>query len=123
MKRILLVDHNEAQSDMLARRLAAKGLEVLIAHDGNEGQLSANATKPDVILIELAMAQSDGLDCARRLKASPTTRDIPIVALGTKSRAADQARALKAGFDAFETKPVDVDALLQKIERLLNVTA
>lgn len=108
---------------MLSRRLAARGVEVLVSNDGHDGMLNANAAKPDVILLELAMPQPDGWDCVRRLKASPTTREIPVVALGARARTNDRARALKAGFDEYETKPIDVDALLRKIEGLLNVTA
>ncbi len=123
MKRILLVDHNDADRDRLARRLAPRNVEVLVAPDGDEGLLIADAAGPDVILLELAMPQPDGWDCARRLKASFTTRRIPIIGLVTRARAGDRVRALKSGFDEIEMKPVDVDALLQKIDRLLNVTA
>lgn len=123
MKRILLIDHTETSRDLLARKLASRGYEAIVAADGHEGLLTADTVRPDFIVLELAMPRLDGWECVRRLKSSPTTRQIPVIAIAARSRAADRERALKAGFDEFDTKPVDAERLLQTLDRLSKVTA
>ena len=123
MKRILVVEHNELGRDILVRRLIAKGFEVLVASSGDEGLHLAETSRPDLILMDLHMPLLDGWECCRRLKASPATRDIAMIAVTARARAKDRNRAMEAGFDEFEIKPVDFTALLAKVEQLLQVAA
>ena len=123
MKRILVVEHSELGRDVLVRRLMAKGFEVLMASNGDEGLHLAETSRPDLILMDLHMPLLDGWECCRRLKASPTTRDIAMIAMTGRVRTRDRNRAMEAGFDEFETKPVDFTSLLAKVEQLLQVAA
>jgi CheY-like chemotaxis protein len=119
MTRLLLVEDNELIRDMLARRLATRGYEVLLAANGSEALAQALAEAPDLILLDLTLPVLDGWEAARRLKAEATTRAIPIVALSAHAMGADRERALAAGCDAYETKPIDFPRLLATMERLL----
>jgi CheY-like chemotaxis protein len=123
MKRILIVEDNELNRDVLSRRLAARGYYVLIATHGQEGLRFAEIERPDLILMDLGMPDLDGWECSRRLKSSPTTRHIPIVALTAHAMCGDRERALAAGCDEFDTKPINFAGLLAKMERLLQVAA
>jgi len=105
--------------DMLSRRLQRKGHEVLMAADGMQGILMAESETPDIILLDMSLPVIDGWEAARRLKASPATRSIPIVALTAHAMAGDREKALAAGCDDYDIKPVDFAQLLTKIDALL----
>lgn len=119
MAKILLIEDNELNRDMLSRRLARKGFDVVTASDGEEGLLRAAADSPDLILMDLNLPVLDGWEAARKLKADPRTRPIRILALSAHAMSEHRARALEAGCDDFDTKPVDLPRLLGKIEALL----
>jgi len=121
MKRILIVEDNEMNRDVLCRRLARHGFEVLEATDGLVGLTIAQSEQPDLILMDLAMPEIDGWECARLLKSQPSTRSIPIIALSAHAMLGERQRALDAGCDEFDTKPLDFAGLLEKMERLLQV--
>jgi len=118
MARILLVEDNDMNRDMLSRRLQRKGHEVLLAADGMQAILMAESELPDLILLDMSLPVIDGWEAARRLKASPSTARVPIVALTAHAMVSDRDRAVEAGCDEFETKPVDFDRLVGKIEAL-----
>lgn len=120
MLKILLIEDNETNRDMLSRRLARRGYEVIIAVDGAEGLAMAQSEVPDLILMDMSLPVIDGWEATRQLKASANTSAIPIVALTAHAMAGDRDRALKAGCDEYETKPVEFQRLLSKIEALLN---
>ena len=120
MTKILLVEDNEMNRDMLSRRLTRKGFEVLIAVDGQEGVTLAGTEKPDLILLDMSLPVLDGWAAARQLKAHEGTRGIPIIALTAHAMAGDREKALEAGCDEYDTKPVELPRLLEKIETLLN---
>ncbi len=122
MTKILLVEDNEMNRDMLSRRLTRKGFEVLVAVDGQEGVTLAGAEAPDLILLDMSLPVLDGWAAARQLKANERTRGIPIIALTAHAMAGDREKALKAGCDEYDTKPVELPRLLEKIETLLNST-
>jgi CheY-like chemotaxis protein len=117
--RILLVEDNDMNRDMLSRRLQRKGHEVLMAADGMQGILMAESETPDLILLDMSLPVIDGWEAARRLKASAATRAIPIVALTAHAMTGDRERALAAGCDDYDIKPVDFAQLLTKIDGLL----
>ncbi|MCU1268780.1 MAG: response regulator receiver protein [Acidobacteriaceae bacterium] len=119
MSRILLVEDNEMNRDMLSRRLQRKGYSVLIAHDGKQGLETAYAEMPDLILMDISLPFIDGYEVTRRLKANPRTRHIPVIALTAHALLTDRDKALKAGCDDYDTKPVDFGRLTEKIENLL----
>ena len=119
MARILLVEDNELNRDMLSRRLARKGFDVVTAADGEEGLSRAVSDSPDLILMDLNLPVLDGWEAARRLKADPKTKSIAVVALSAHAMSEHRDRALEAGCDDFDTKPVDLPRLLGKIEALL----
>jgi CheY-like chemotaxis protein len=123
MKRILVVEDNELNRDVLSRRLARQGYQVLLATDGVGGLAVAQAEQPDLILMDLSMPEIDGWECTRRLKAEARTRAIPIIALSAHAMIGDRQKALDAGCDDFDTKPLDFGGLLEKIDRLLQVAA
>src|SRR2546430_5381735 len=123
MARILLVEDNEMNRDMLDRRLQRRGYEVLIAIDGAEGVAKAQADAPDLILMDMSLPVLDGWAATRRLKAAPETRVIPVIALTAHAMWGDRDKAIEAGCDDFDTKPVEFDRLLTKIEALLNMAA
>ncbi len=120
MTKILLVEDNEMNRDMLSRRLTRKGFEVLIAVDGQEGVTLAGTERPDLILLDMGLPVLDGWAAARQLKAHEGTRCIPIIALTAHAMAGDREKALEAGCDEYDTKPVELPRLLEKIETLLN---
>jgi CheY-like chemotaxis protein len=119
MAKILLIEDNELNRDMLSRRLARKGFDVVTACDGEEGILRAATDSPDLILMDLNLPVLDGWEAARKLKADPRTRAIAILALSAHAMSEHRDRALEAGCDDFDTKPVDLPRLLAKIEALL----
>ena len=119
MTKILLVEDNELNRDMLSRRLQRKGYEVVLAVDGDQGVGLAGAELPDLILMDMSLPVLDGWEATRRLKDTPATESIPIIALTAHAMADDRDRALKAGCDDYDTKPVDLARLLGKIEALL----
>ena len=116
MKKILLVEDNEMNRDMLSRRLARKGYEVLLALDGEEAVRMTRAHAPDVVLMDMSLPVLDGWEATRRLKADPETARIPVIALTAHALPAERDRALEAGCVAFETKPIDFPKLLAAIE-------
>jgi CheY-like chemotaxis protein len=119
MAKILLVEDNDMNRDMLSRRLQRRGYEVLMAADGMQAILMAESETPDLILLDMSLPVIDGWEAARRLKASPTTARVPIVALTAHAMAGDREKALAAGCDDYDTKPVDFPKLLVKIDALL----
>jgi CheY-like chemotaxis protein len=119
MTRILYVEDNEDNVYMLRRRLERKDIEVIVAGDGEQGIAAALREQPDLILMDLSLPVIDGWEAARRLKSSPDTRAIPIIALSAHAMAGDRERALAAGCDDYDTKPVDLRGLMAKIEALL----
>ncbi len=120
MPKILLVEDNELNRDMLSRRLARKGYEVVLAGDGAEGVAAATAGRPDLVLMDMSLPVLDGWEATRRLKAAPETRPIPVIALTAHAMSSDREKALEAGCDDYDTKPVELPRLLEKIERLLR---
>jgi two-component system cell cycle response regulator DivK len=120
MARILLVEDNEMNRDMLSRRLERRGYEVIVAVDGEEGVARAKADAPDVVLMDLSLPGIDGWEATRQLKAAQETRSIPVLALTAHAMAGDREKALEVGCDEFDTKPVDLPRLLAKIEGLLG---
>ena len=120
MGRILLVEDNEMNRDMLSRRLRARGFEVELAFDGVEGIGKATSTLPDLVLMDMSLPRIDGWKATRLLKLNPATRSIPVVALTAHAMVTDRDKALDAGCDEYETKPVDMPRLLKKIDALLS---
>ncbi len=120
MHRILLVEDNEMNRDMLSRRLAKKGYSVTTAVDGLEGVARACSDAPDLILMDLSLPGIDGWEATRRIKAAPETQAIPLIALTAHAMAGDREKALAAGCNDFDTKPVDFDRLLEKMSALLE---
>ncbi len=122
MARILLVEDNEMNRDMLSRRLARRGHEILLAVDGGEGVARASADRPDLILMDMSLPVIDGWEATRRIKADPDTANIPVIALTAHAMAGDREQALGAGCDDYDTKPIELDRLLEKITSLLEST-
>ena len=120
MARLLLVEDNEMNRDMLARRLTRRGYVVTIAVDGREGIERATAEVPDLILLDMSLPEIDGWEAARRIKGAPETQAIPIIALTAHAMAGDREKAIEAGCDDFDTKPVEIKRLLGKMEKLLE---
>lgn len=120
MPRILLVEDNEMNRDMLSRRLKRRGYEVQMAADGLEGIGIAKADPPDLILMDMSLPVMDGWEATRNLRCTPETRDIPIIALTAHAMVTDRERALTVGCSDYDTKPVDLGRLLEKIEALLQ---
>jgi len=120
MARILLVEDNDLNRDMLSRRLQRKGHEVLMAADGMQGLLMAESETPDLVLLDMSLPVIDGWEAARRLKASPATAHVPIIALTAHAMSGDRERAIAAGCDDYDTKPVDFPQLLAKIDKLVG---
>lgn len=115
MARILLVEDNELNRDMLSRRLSKRGFEIDIAIDGQQGIDMANSGQPDLILLDMSLPVVDGWDAAKALKGSDATKDIPIIALTAHAMAGDREKALEAGCNDYDTKPVELSRLLDKI--------
>jgi len=119
MPKILLVEDNEMNRDMLSRRLTRNGFEITIAVNGQEGVDKATSDRPDLILMDMSLPVMDGWEATRQIKANADTRTIPVIALTAHAMADDKAKALAAGCDDFDTKPVELPRLLQKINALL----
>jgi CheY-like chemotaxis protein len=119
MPKILLVEDNEMNRDMLSRRLERRGHQILLAVDGEQGVAMAQAEAPDLILMDMSLPVLDGWAATRQLKAIPETQSIPIIALTAHAMAGDQAKCLAAGCDDYDTKPVEFPRLLSKIQALL----
>jgi CheY-like chemotaxis protein len=122
MPKILLVEDNEMNRDMLSRRLVRSGYEVVIAEDGARGVAIATSDRPDLILMDMSLPVIDGWEATRQIKATPELRKIPIIALTAHAMATDRDKALKAGCDDYDTKPIELQRLLGKIETLLAAT-
>ena len=120
MPKILVVEDNEMNRDMLSRRLMRKGYEVLIAVDGQEGVAMAQSEAPDLILMDMSLPVLDGWEATRRLKAASETQSIPIIALTAHAMAGDREQALAAGCDDYDAKPIEFQRLLRKIEAFLK---
>src|SRR6202795_3621403 len=119
MHKILLVEDNEMNRDMLSRRLQRKGYEVVLALDGQSGVELSQTQAPDLILMDMSLPVLDGWEATRRLKTDASTRHIPIIALTAHAMSSDREKALEAGCDDYDTKPVELPRLLAKIEALL----
>ena len=120
MAKILLVEDNEMNRDMLTRRLQRKGYDVVVALDGEEGIAKTKSENPDLILMDMRMPVLDGWEATRRLKADEATRKIPVIALTAHAMADDRQQALDAGCDDYDTKPVELRRLLRKMEAFLE---
>ena len=123
MPKILVIEDNEMNRDMLTRRLTRKGFEAIAATDGREGIETARKTHPDVILMDMSLPVLDGWEATRQIKADPEMRGIPVIALTAHAMAGDRERALAAGCDDYDTKPIEFPSLLAKIEALLAKTS
>jgi CheY-like chemotaxis protein len=123
MAKILLVEDNEMNRDMLSRRLIRNGHEVSIAIDGQQGVDMAVAQLPDLILMDMSLPVIDGWEATRNIKANDTTRKIPVIALTAHAMAGDREKAAEAGCDDYDTKPVEITRLLGKIAALLGTKA
>jgi CheY-like chemotaxis protein len=123
MAKILLVEDSEMNRDMLTRRLARRGYEVIIAVDGGQGVTLAQTEAPDLILMDMNLPVLDGSEATRQLRAAPATRSIPIIALTAHAMSGDRENALEAGCDDYDTKPIELERLLGKIEVLLKKEA
>ena len=119
MPKILLVEDNEMNRDMLSRRLEKKGYQVVIALDGQEGVAMAQAEAPALILMDMSLPVLDGWEATRQLKAMAETRSIPVIGLTAHAMSGDREKAIEAGCDDFDTKPIELARLLEKIEALL----
>jgi len=120
MAKILIIEDNEMNRDMLSRRLQRKGYEVVIAVDGGEGVDMATNHAPDLILMDMSLPTLDGWEATRRLKAAEGTGSIPVIALTAHAMSGDREKALEAGCDDYDTKPIELPRLLGKIEALLQ---
>jgi CheY-like chemotaxis protein len=120
MPKILLVEDNEMNRDMLSRRLERKGYQIVLALDGAEGLQMARTGNPDLILMDMSLPVIDGWEATRQLKADEATRQIPVIALTAHAMATDEEKARAAGCDDFDTKPIELPRLLGKIEALLQ---
>ena len=120
MPKVLVVEDNEMNRDMLSRRLQRRGYEVIISVDGEEGVNKARSDSPDIILMDMDLPILDGWAATRKLKTSPETRSIPVIALTAHAMAGDRVKALEAGCDDYDTKPVEFSRLIEKIQMLLG---
>jgi two-component system, cell cycle response regulator DivK len=123
MSKLLLVEDNEMNRDMLSRRLQRKGFQVVMAVDGEDGIKKALSEAPDLILMDMSLPLLDGWEATRRLKASPETSAIPVLALTAHAISGGRERAMDAGCDDYDTKPVEFSRLLEKIQALLGTEA
>jgi CheY-like chemotaxis protein len=120
MAKLLLVEDNEMNRDMLSRRLERKGFQVIVAVDGVQGIARARADAPDLILMDMSLPGLDGWEATRQIKAAVETRSIPIIALTAHALSSDREKAIEAGCDDYDTKPIEFPRLLGKIEALLK---
>lgn len=121
MPKILIVEDNDMNRDMLSRRLQRKGFEVLVALNGEDGVTTAQAMRPDLILMDISLPVIDGWEATRRIKMMSDTQAIPVIALTAHAMAGDRERSLEAGCDDYDTKPVDFTRLLAKIQAILKL--
>jgi CheY-like chemotaxis protein len=120
MTKILIVEDNEMNRDMLSRRLERKGYQIVMAVDGGEGVEKATSETPDIILMDMSLPVLDGWEATRRVKANPATAKIPVIALTAHAMAGDRDKTIEAGCDDYDTKPIDLPRLLGKIESQLQ---
>jgi CheY-like chemotaxis protein len=123
MPKLLLVEDNPENRDMLSRRLVRRGFELCFAVDGAEAVSSTREQKPDLVLMDLSLPVMDGWEATRQIKADPATRDIPVIALTAHAMSGDREKALAAGCNDYDTKPVDLPRLLAKIDALIKTTS
>lgn len=123
MPKILLVEDNELNRDMLSRRLERKGFEVVLAEDGAAAVTTARAESPDLVLMDMSLPVMDGWTATRQLKADERLHAVPVIALTAHAMAGDREKAMEAGCDDYDTKPVDFKRLLGKIQTLLGLSA
>ena len=121
MAKVLLVEDNEMNRDMLSRRLIRRGFEVVFAVDGKQGVDLARSEKPDIILMDMSLPVMDGWQATRCVKSDEVTRSVPVIGLTAHAMSGDREKAIEAGCDDYDTKPVEIDRLIGKIERLLGV--
>lgn len=120
MVTVLIVEDNEMNRDMLSRRLTKRGYHIILAEDGTEGLELATQKIPDIILMDLSLPGMDGYEATRRLRSHPSTREIPIIALSAHVRVEDINESIKSGCNEYETKPVELERLIKKMEVLLK---
>jgi two-component system cell cycle response regulator DivK len=120
MSKLLLVEDNEMNRDMLSRRLERRGYQVIIAIDGAQGVTMAQTDRPDLILMDMSLPVIDGWTATRQLKSAPATSSIPIIALTAHAMSGDEQKARESGCDDYDTKPIDLPRLLEKIETQLK---
>ncbi len=120
MPKILLVEDNEMNRDMLSRRLQRKGYEVVMATDGEQAVAMSRSESPQLILMDMSLPVFDGWEATRRIKAAPETKAIPIIALTAHAMAGDREKSLEAGCEDYDTKPIELPRLLEKMDALLN---
>jgi CheY-like chemotaxis protein len=121
MPKILLVEDNEMNRDMLSRRLQRRGYKVIMAVDGQQGVAMAQSEIPDLILMDMSLPLIDGWEATRTLKSTPETKDIPVIALTAHAMSTDRDKAIEAGCDDYDTKPIELPRLLGKMEALIGV--
>ena len=119
MTKVLLVEDNEMNRDMLSRRLMRRGFEVVFAVDGQQGVDLAKSERPDIILMDMSLPVVDGWEATRRVKAEETTKGVPVIGLTAHAMSGDREKAIEAGCDDYDTKPVELERLIGKMERLL----
>ena len=119
MTKVLLVEDNEMNRDMLSRRLTRRGFQVVCAVDGQQGVDLARSENPDIILMDMSLPVLDGWEATRRIKSDGDTRNVLVIGLSSHAMSGDREKAIEAGCDDYDTKPVDLDRLLEKIEQLL----
>ena len=120
MAKLLLVEDNEMNRDMLSRRLVRNGFEVVMAVDGEQGIVMAESERPDLILMDMSLPVIDGWEATRRVRAGAATSSIPIIALTAHAMSGDREKAIEAGCDDYDTKPIELERLLGKIHKLLE---
>jgi CheY-like chemotaxis protein len=121
MTKVLLVEDNEMNRDMLSRRLVRRGFEVSFAMDGQQGVDLARTERPDIILMDMSLPVIDGWEATRRVKADDATRSIPVIGLTAHAMSGDREKAMEAGCDDYDTKPVELERLIGKMQKLLGV--
>jgi two-component system, cell cycle response regulator DivK len=121
MAKILLVDDDEMSRDMLSRRLIRRGFEVIFAVDGKQGVEAARREKPDIVLMDMSLPVMDGWEATRCIKSDDTTRNVSVIGLSARTMSADRDKAIEAGCDDYDIKPIEFDRLIGKIERQLGL--
>jgi two-component system, cell cycle response regulator DivK len=120
MTKVLVVEDNEMNRDMLSRRLVRRGFQVIFALDGQQGVDLARSERPDIILMDMSLPDIDGWEATRRVKSDDHTRSVPVIGLTAHAMAGDREKAIEAGCDDYDTKPVEFERLIGKMERLLD---